>query len=161
MVGGPDAFVTGNYAGTPLSDVLPVDLDNRGGGSGIDVGSYTPKLTDAGRVAPVLGPLRALIGEDFPEMPGANVVGDARGNALAAWSEGGGAGENPSVAYSRYDALAQSWSAPGKLTSLPTTADGYSGVDLLIGSNGVVGAVLTNYDGPNGSWTGQRFNAFH
>lgn len=91
----------------------------------------------------------------------ANVVGDARGNALAAWSEGGGAGENPSVAYSRYDALAQSWSAPGKLTSLPTTADGYSGVDLLIGSNGVVGAVLTNYDGPNGSWTGQRFNAFH
>jgi uncharacterized membrane protein len=78
MVGGPDAFVPGNYAGTPLATVLPVDLESRGGGPGIDVGSLTPRLTDAGLVAPVLAPLRALIGEDLPEMPGTNVVGDAQ-----------------------------------------------------------------------------------
>jgi len=81
MVGGPDAFVGGNYAGTPLADVLPVALDRAERAEAADVSSFVPQTTEAGRVAPVLGPLRELIGEEWPEMPGANVVGDARPGA--------------------------------------------------------------------------------
>ncbi|MDI1484688.1 glutamine amidotransferase [Polyangium sp. y55x31] len=81
MVGGPDAFVPGNYAGTPLAEVLPVELDRGPDAQGVDVASFVPRTTEAGRAAPVLGPLRDLIGEEWPEMPGANVVGDARPGA--------------------------------------------------------------------------------
>ncbi len=81
MVGGPDAFVAGNYAGTPLAEVLPVELDRARDAQGADVASFVPRTTEAGRVAPVLGPLRDLIGEAWPEMPGANVVGEARPGA--------------------------------------------------------------------------------
>lgn len=82
MVGGPDSFVPGHYAGTPLARVLPVELpayDRRN--QGVDLAAFAPRFTDAGRMAPVLGPLRALIGEELPEMPGANLVGDARADA--------------------------------------------------------------------------------
>jgi uncharacterized membrane protein len=78
MVGGPDAFVPGHYAGTPLAEVMPVELDRARGAEGVDVASFVPRITEAGRVAPVLGPLRDLIGEALPEMPGMNVLGDAR-----------------------------------------------------------------------------------
>ncbi len=78
MVGGPEAFVPGNYAGTPLASVLPVQLDGSRDAEGVDMSSFVPRLTDAGRVAPVLAPLHELIGEQWPEMPGANIVGDAR-----------------------------------------------------------------------------------
>jgi uncharacterized membrane protein len=78
MVGGPGAFVPGNYAGTPLASVLPVALDGTPNAEGVDVSSFVPRLTEAGRVAPVLAPLHELIGEQWPEMPGANIVGDAR-----------------------------------------------------------------------------------
>lgn len=81
MVGGPDAFVPGNYAGTPLANVLPVELDGSRKAEGADVASFVPRVTEAGRVAPVLGPLRDLIGEEWPEMPGANVVGEPREGA--------------------------------------------------------------------------------
>ncbi|HVY48101.1 MAG TPA: glutamine amidotransferase, partial [Minicystis sp.] len=79
MVGGPDAFVGGHYAGTEIARVLPVELDGKGPAT--DLAFFTPRFTSAGRFAPVLGPLRALIGEDMPEMPGTNVVGDARRDA--------------------------------------------------------------------------------
>ncbi len=78
MVGGPGAFVPGNYAGTPLASVLPVQLDGSPKAEGVDVTSFEPRLTEAGRMAPVLAPLHDLIGEQWPEMPGANIVGDAR-----------------------------------------------------------------------------------
>jgi uncharacterized membrane protein len=78
MVGGPDAFVPGHYAGTPLAEVLPVNLDRAREAEGVDVASFIPRITEAGRVAPVLGPLRDLIGESLPEMPGTNVLGDVR-----------------------------------------------------------------------------------
>jgi uncharacterized membrane protein len=82
MVGGPDAFVPGNYAGTPLAKVLPVELPafDRDTG-GVDLGAFAPQITEAGRAAPVLAPLRALIGDDLPEMPGTNIVGEARSDA--------------------------------------------------------------------------------
>jgi uncharacterized membrane protein len=78
MVGGQDSFVAGNYAKTPLSEVLPVELDSERGALPADVAFFTPELTSAGRVAPVLGPLRDLIGDELPEMPGTSVVGDAK-----------------------------------------------------------------------------------
>jgi len=86
-----------------------------------------------------------------------NVFGDARGNALAAWSEGGDLGENPKVTFSRYDALTGKWSDPGKLTSL--TGDGYSEALLVGGPNGAAAALLTTY--ADGGWTGARVNLFH
>ncbi|WP_433927548.1 glutamine amidotransferase [Sorangium cellulosum] len=75
MVGGPNAFVQGNYARTRLARVLPVDLDI-GRAPKVDLGAFVPRITAAGRAAPVLAPLLALIGDEMPEMPGTNVVGD-------------------------------------------------------------------------------------
>ncbi|WP_437752617.1 glutamine amidotransferase [Sorangium sp. So ce1389] len=75
MVGGPNAFVQGNYARTRLARVLPVDLDI-GRAPVVDLGAFVPRITAAGRAAPVLAPLLALIGDEMPEMPGTNVVGD-------------------------------------------------------------------------------------
>lgn len=81
MVGGPDAFGPGHYGGTKLAEVLPVELGEGRRDMGSDPSAFTPRFTEAGRAAPVLAPLRALIGEDLPEMPGTNVVGDARDGA--------------------------------------------------------------------------------
>jgi uncharacterized membrane protein len=81
MVGGPNAFVQGSYGGTPLAEVLPVALDGIARDDAVDLASFSPRLTPAGRHAPVLEPLQALIGADFPEMPGTNIVGDPRQGA--------------------------------------------------------------------------------
>jgi len=81
MVGGPDAFGPGRYAGTPISDALPVKLGAAEAANGIDLGWFKPDLTPAGHVAPVLAPLRDVIGDVFPDMPGTNVVGDANPGA--------------------------------------------------------------------------------
>jgi uncharacterized membrane protein len=84
MVGGPDSFVPGHYADTPLAEVLPVDLKLPAGDRtlGVDPVVFTPRLTDAGEQSPVLAPMRALLGGELPEVPGTNVVGDARPSAL-------------------------------------------------------------------------------
>lgn len=81
MVGGPGSFVGGHYAGTPLADVLPVELDEGRQAASADLTPFTPRITEAGRTAPVLAPLRTLIGDDLPDMPGANILGDARPGA--------------------------------------------------------------------------------
>jgi uncharacterized membrane protein len=81
MVGGQGSFIGGHYAGTALAEVLPVDLDDGRQASAYDLAWFSPGLTEAGRSAPVLGPLRALLGETLPDMPGANLLGDARPGA--------------------------------------------------------------------------------
>ncbi len=81
MVGGPNAFVSGNYANTSLASVLPVSLAQIAPDGAIDLASFVPRFTAAGKHAPVLEPLSALIGEQLPEMPGTNVVGEARDGA--------------------------------------------------------------------------------
>ncbi|MBI4701087.1 MAG: hypothetical protein HY744_08005 [Deltaproteobacteria bacterium] len=86
MVGGPHAFVSGHYAGTPLAEVLPVSLQDIPVSGSIDLGRFRPWLTDLGRRAPVLEPLRELAGEGLPEMSGVNVVGDARPDATVLWA---------------------------------------------------------------------------
>ena len=89
MVGGDNAFVKGGYANTPLGDatgVLPILLDGSPGATPADLAPFTPGWTEAGRFAPLLGPLRAAVGEELPIMPGANVLGDAREGSVVLWT---------------------------------------------------------------------------
>jgi len=86
MVGGTNSFVAGGYAGTPLADVLPVELDGSPGGTAADTSPFVPQWTPEGRVAPLLAPLRDVVGDELPEMPGANVLGDVRPGGVALWT---------------------------------------------------------------------------
>jgi uncharacterized membrane protein len=86
MVGGENAFVRGGYAGTPLGAVLPITLDRSGGTPTDDPAPFVPKWTDQARAAPLLQPLRAVVGDDLPLMPGANVLGDVRPGGVALWT---------------------------------------------------------------------------
>jgi hypothetical protein len=86
MVGGPEAFLGGHYQGTDLERVLPVNLsDLPRTEAAFDLGNVVPRPTAAGRAAPMLGPLRALFGDELPSMPGCNIVGDAKPDALVLW----------------------------------------------------------------------------
>ncbi len=86
MVGGPNSFIAGGYAGTPLGDVLPVALDGSPGATSADTALFVPNVTDLGKAAPIFGPLRATLGDDLPEMPGANILGDARPGGSVLWT---------------------------------------------------------------------------
>ena len=83
MVGGPNSFVAGGYADTPLAEVLPVALDGSSGATSADTAHLVPRYTEAGRDAPLLAPLRKLLGDELPDMPGANVLGDLREGSVA------------------------------------------------------------------------------
>ncbi|HEV8246120.1 MAG TPA: glutamine amidotransferase [Polyangiaceae bacterium] len=83
MVGGPASFAGGHYARTPLEKALPVEIS--GGPEPFDVAEFVPAYTSAGRAAAALRPLRELIGEDLPKMPGANWFGAKREGAIALW----------------------------------------------------------------------------
>ena len=80
MVGGPTAFVGGNYAGTAIERVLPVSLS--ADAKPFDTVRFTPKYTAAGRTAAVTAALRQLFGEVIPEMPGVNFVGQPRAGSV-------------------------------------------------------------------------------
>jgi len=86
MVGGPDSFAGGHYAGTRLADVLPVGLEQGPGEAAFDLAPFVPVYTDVARAAPVLRPLRSFNGEALPEMAGANRVGDARSGSFVLWT---------------------------------------------------------------------------
>jgi uncharacterized membrane protein len=86
MVGGQNSFVAGGYAGTPLADVLPVALDSGAGATAADVAPVTPVWTEDGRTTPLLAPLRGVVGEELPQMPGTNILGDVRAGGLVLWS---------------------------------------------------------------------------
>lgn len=87
MVGGEKSFASGGYVGTPLASVLPVQLAGDGAGdTKRDLTPFVPTWTEQGRAAPLLGPLRALVGEELPAMPGANVVGDVQPGAVVLWT---------------------------------------------------------------------------
>jgi uncharacterized membrane protein len=86
MVGGTNSFVAGGYAGTPLAEVLPVALDGSPRATSADTSSFVPQWTAEGLAAPLLGPLRDVVGEELPSMPGANVLGDARPGGVVLWT---------------------------------------------------------------------------
>jgi uncharacterized membrane protein len=86
MVGGQNSFVAGGYAGTPLADVLPVELDGSSGAPSADTAPVQPEWTPEGLSSPLLAPLRAVVGDELPQMPGTNLVGDLRPDGVALWS---------------------------------------------------------------------------
>jgi uncharacterized membrane protein len=83
MVGGPSSFSGGNYAGTAVEAVLPVSLPRVEPVS--DAQTFVPEYTPAGRAARVLHGLRELLGEELPEMPGANLLGPRHDNSIVLW----------------------------------------------------------------------------
>jgi uncharacterized membrane protein len=86
MVGGTNSFVAGGYAGTPLADVLPVELDGSATATSADTAPFQPEWTPEGLAAPLLAPLRGVVGDELPTMPGANVLGDLRQGGVALWA---------------------------------------------------------------------------
>jgi uncharacterized membrane protein len=86
MVGGQNSFVSGGYAGTPLADVLPVEVDGSPGATSADTSPFVPDWTPEGRAAPLLAPLRDVVGDELPEMPGANVLGPVRPGGVVLWA---------------------------------------------------------------------------
>ena len=86
MVGGPDAFAGGHYAGTRLADVLPVALESASSSAAFDLAPFKPGYTDVARSAPALRPLRSFNGDALPEMAGANRVGEARPGSSVLWT---------------------------------------------------------------------------
>jgi len=85
MVGGPSAFMGGGYAGSPLSEVLPVTLPDPDAAPAVDMASFEPRVTQAGRAAPALRGVRELLGERLPTMLGSNTLGPLRPGAIALW----------------------------------------------------------------------------
>ena len=85
MVGGPSAFMGGGYAGSPLAEVLPVTLPERDAAPPLDMASFEPRVTQAGRAAPALRGVRELLGERLPQMLGSNTLGPLRPGAIALW----------------------------------------------------------------------------
>jgi len=82
MVGGPNAFVSGDYAGSALASVMPVRMVGVAPDEAVDLAHFVPSFTDAGRRAPVLQPLRNLTGDTLPQMPGTNIVAGASKGAV-------------------------------------------------------------------------------
>ena len=75
MVGGPDSFAGGHYAGTRLADVLPVSLEQRSGEGAFDLAPFVPAYTEVARSAPVLAPLHELHGRRSPRDVGSQPSG--------------------------------------------------------------------------------------
>jgi uncharacterized membrane protein len=86
MVGGENSFVAGGYAGTPLARVLPVALDDGPGATSADTAPFEPQWTPEGKAAPLLAPLRDVVGNQLPQMPGANILGDLGPGGVALWT---------------------------------------------------------------------------
>jgi hypothetical protein len=80
MVGGPASFAGGNYAGTPIDSVLPVEQPRHG--KAFDSDEFVPAYTEAGRAAPITRSLRSLLGNDLPTMAGTNLLGLPRSGAI-------------------------------------------------------------------------------
>jgi uncharacterized membrane protein len=83
MVGGPSSFAGGNYAGTPLDSILPVEQPQDD--KPFDSKAFVPRYTEAGHAAEVTRPIRELLGDQLPEMVGTNYLGQARPGAIVLW----------------------------------------------------------------------------
>lgn len=88
MIGGPKSFSAGGYYGTPITDVLPVEIPPRFGDERReDDASFRPRLTDAGQHHPVtrlmLDPAtNQTTWDNLPELQGVNLVTRARADAV-------------------------------------------------------------------------------
>ena len=88
MIGGPLSYTAGGYYGTPIADVLPVDLPSGyGGDSSLDTSEYTPRLTESGAFHPItrlaLDPsVNKTLWRDIHPLEGANKVTRAKEDAV-------------------------------------------------------------------------------
>ena len=85
MVGGDLSFSHGGYDGTPVEEILPVELNE--GLDAIDIRSFRPQLTPQGLTHPVTtldyDPERnRKLWEDMPELKGYNRVKALKGGAV-------------------------------------------------------------------------------
>jgi hypothetical protein len=65
---------------------MPVELDGAPGATSADTSPFTPEWTAEGRAAPLLAPLHDVAGDELPQMPGANVLGDVRPGGVVLWT---------------------------------------------------------------------------
>jgi uncharacterized membrane protein len=85
MIGGEQSFSAGDYAGTPIEDVLPVTL-LPSGPTAIDETPAQLRLTEAGRRHPVTelaasGSQNETVWSSLPRLPGLNTTGPLKGGA--------------------------------------------------------------------------------
>jgi uncharacterized membrane protein len=83
LVGGPSAFSGGAYASSPLERILPIALMHSE--HPFDTVEFVPRVTAAGLSSRLLEPLRSVLGDHLPSMPGANTLGPARPRAVVLW----------------------------------------------------------------------------
>ena len=94
MIGGDQSFSAGDYAGTPIEDVLPVSLLPPGP-TAVDETPAQLRLTDAGRRHPVTelatsGPQNETLWSALPRLPGLNTTGPLKGGAQVLLQSGEG-----------------------------------------------------------------------
>ena len=85
MIGGDQSFSAGDYAGTPIEDVLPVTL-LPSGPTAVDETPAQLHLTEAGRRHPVTelatsGSQNESIWSSLPRLPGLNTAGPLKGGS--------------------------------------------------------------------------------
>ena len=83
LVGGPSAFSGGSYVRSALERVMPTDLVVSR--NPYDSVEFTPKLTAAAMQAPIMDPLRRILGDRLPSFPGANTLGPPKPGATVLW----------------------------------------------------------------------------
>ncbi len=83
LVGGPSAFSGGSYAHSALERVLPTMMVISH--SPFDSVEFVPNTTPIGQQAPILTPLRRLLGDRLPSFPGANILGPPKPDARVIW----------------------------------------------------------------------------
>ena len=120
LLGGRSAFAEGGYAGTPLADVIPVELDPAAAKE-TDPWyiEYTPELTPAGRIhsaTQIAGSASASAArwKDLPAVSSVNRVSRLKPGAtalLTGRAATGGRGTQPLLAFQRFGA--------GKSVALP------------------------------------------
>lgn len=88
MIGGEQSFASGGYAGTEIAEMLPVQLPPGGSADSlVDPAPFRPQLTSAGSQHPITRiefdrAANETMWGDLPELPGTNVVGEARDEAI-------------------------------------------------------------------------------
>lgn len=88
VLGGPLAFGSGDYGGTPVERALPVTLPRGRAGDLLDTRRFRPRLTGAGKAHPITA-LRADPAENqetwkqLPRLEGANLLRGVRDDAVA------------------------------------------------------------------------------
>jgi len=88
MVGGPLSLSAGDYYGTEIVDVLPVEIPpNWGEKPTVDKAVFSPQLTESGRFHPisrlVLDPSQnRSVWRDLPQMEGANLATGLKPNSV-------------------------------------------------------------------------------